>query len=262
MRLYWRTAALAAALLMVVRPPAFAALFQEKTPEQKLRADVANQVSGYTKCLATALLACEQSGALPAAECQLATAVASAPADPKGKFAAAIAKCDAKLDYDRKGPKGNTSVQNYELIGCPSGSSPSPGSRLADMDELESIARKAKPAIDQVATVLPTVSGCTDTKSCVAAAKLVLGYAAAFGKCETTCENDYKNKKGNGGTDDSFVRCGFTGDPKAVGCIAKAKAKFLDKAASWPAAAAVVAAVDSIIDQQSDALFDVPPNCF
>ena len=113
-----------------------------------------------------------------------------------------------------------------------------------------------------IATALPVVSGCTDTRSCVAAAKLVLVYANAFGKCQTACENDYKNKKGNGGPNDDLARCGFSGDPKAVICIAKAKAKFFDKATSWPAAAVLVGAVDSIIDQQSDALFDVPPNCF
>src|SRR5436309_2661791 len=127
MKLDHRTTGVALALLIVAGTSASAAVFADKTPEQKLRADVASQVGAYTKCLAGALLSCEKTGALPGAECNLTLATATPPADAKGKFAIAVAKCDAKLDYNRKGPKGNSSVQNYELIGCPSGTNPFPG---------------------------------------------------------------------------------------------------------------------------------------
>ena len=254
-----RVVTIVGSLLLFGAAPAGAAVFAEKSPEQKLRADVARQVTSYTKCLATALIACEKTGVSPGPECTLASATALSPADPKGKFAAAIAKCDASLDYDRKGPKGNSSVQNYELIGCPSATSPT---RLADMDALEEIARDAKPVLDTLNGLLASVSGCVDNKSCRKAAQAVVTFATVFGKCETACENDYKNKKGNGGTDDSVLRCGPGGDPKAASCVAKARAKFLVAAAAWPLGSTVAGFVESTIDEQTDALFNVAPNCF
>jgi len=259
MQSYGRTIAASAVVATLTCSSASAAVFADKSPAQKLRADVATQVAGYTKCLINALAACEKTGVDGDPECRLSDGSVTAPADPKGKFAGAIAKCDAKLDYDRKGPKGNTSVQNYELIGCPHGSSPT---RFADMDGFESIARKAKPEIDNVASLLTTASGCSDTKSCGAAAKLIAGYAASFGKCQTACENDYKNKKGNGGPDDDTLRCDSTGDPKVIVCIQKARGKFLDKAADWPFETAVADTIEDTIDLQTDLLFNVAPDCF
>jgi hypothetical protein len=253
-----KTIGMAAGCLLIASTTAFGAVFAEKSPEQKLRADVAKQVTGYTKCLITALLACEKTGASSAVECELASSTAAATADPKAKFAAAVAKCDAKLDYDRKGPKGNTSAENYELIGCPTGSG---GPPLADMDEFEEIARAAKEEIDVVAGLLPTVSGCADTKSCGDAGKVIARFANAFGKCQTACENDYKDKKGNGGTDDDTLRCGFTGDSAAAACIAGARDKFDDKTGDWPFGSAVRETVEGTIDLQTDSLFNVAPAC-
>jgi hypothetical protein len=260
MSLHGKLIGAAAALALTAGAPAFAAVFAEKSPAQKLRADVAKQVAGYTKCLVTAVLNCEKTGISPSPECDLESATAAAPADPKGKLAPAIAKCDAKLDYDRKGPKGNSSVENYELIGCPTGSNNRP--RFADMDEFEGIASRAKREIDAIASVVPAVSGCTDTEGCIQAAKVIASYAAAFGRCQTSCENDYKDKKGDGGPDDDPLRCGPTGDPAAVACIDKAADKFVRKTATWSLADAVRSAVEATIDTQTDALFNVPPNCF
>jgi hypothetical protein len=258
MNRHWKTVGTAASCLVLASSAALGAVFIEKSPEQKLRADVAKQVTGYTKCLITALLACEKTGASSDVECQLETATAAPTADPKDKFAAAIAKCDAKLDYDRKGPKGNSSAENYELIGCPTGSG---GPPLADMNELEEIAREAKEEIDLVASLLPTVSGCTDTKTCAEAGKVIATFANAFGKCQTACENDYKDKKGDGGTDDDTLRCGFTGDPAAAACIAKARDKFDDATGDWPFGSFVRDNVEGTIDLQTDSLFNVAPAC-
>jgi hypothetical protein len=254
----WKTLGASAGCLLFVSTAALGAVFTEKSPEQKLRADVAKQVTGYSKCLITALLACEKTGTSSSVECDLSDATAAPTADPKGKFSAAVAKCDAKLDYDRKGPKGNTSAENYELIGCPTGSG---GPPLADMDEFEEIARAAKDEIDSVASLLPTVSGCADTDGCLDAGKVIAKFANAFGKCQTACENDYKDKKGNGGSDDDTLRCGFTGDPAAAACIAKARDKFDDKTGDWPFGSAVRDTIESTIDQQTDGLFNVTPAC-
>jgi hypothetical protein len=257
MKLTTRSMIVLTASLLYMPTSAPAEVFPEKSPAQKLRADVAKQVRDYTRCLANALINCERTGVSPAAECDLSSGTVLPPADPKGKFAGAIAKCDAKLDYDRKGPKGNTPVQNYELIGCPTGTG---GGRLADMNEFETTAHAAKDVIDGLGSVLPAASGCTDTKSCVAAAKTILTFATAFGNCLTTCENDYKDKKGNGGPNDDPLRCSG-GDPKALACVDKAVEKFLKKAALFPFAAAVASSVSTQIDQQSDALFNVPADC-
>jgi hypothetical protein len=254
----WKTIGTAAGCLLFASTTALGAVFTEKSPEQKLRADVAKQVTGYSKCLITALLACEKTGVSSSVECDLSTSTAAPTADPKVKFAAAVAKCDGKLDYDRKGPKGNSSAENYELIGCPTGSG---GPPLADMDEFEEIARAAKDEIDSVASLLPAVSGCSDTETCVDAGKVIAKFADAFGKCLTACENDYKDKKGNGGTDDDTLRCGFTGDPAAAACIAKARDKFDDKTGDWPFGSAVRDTVEGTIDVQTDALFNAAPAC-
>ena len=61
--------------------------------------------------------------------------------------------------------------------------------------------------------------------------KAVSGYAAAIYKCEIACENDYKNKKGNGGGTDAAVcdlnagATGGAGDANFNACISKAFAK-------------------------------------
>jgi hypothetical protein len=248
-----------AALVLAANTAAFGLVFPAKSPGQKLRADIAKQVALYSKCLIRALLACEKTGVSVEAECSLESATATPPADPKGKFAAAIAKCDAAVDYGRKGIKNGAPFPNYELLGCPAGTIGQPP--LADLDEFQAIVTKAKGEIDGIAEVIGEISGCTDTKSCVADAKVIATFAAAFGKCQTLCENDYKDKKGNGGIDDDTSRCDPNGDAAAVECIEKAQVKFLDKAATWPLGALVPGAVASTIDAQSDGLFNAPPNC-
>lgn len=67
-----------------------------------------------------------------------------------------------------------------------------------------------------------------------------------------------REQKGNGGPNDETSRCDPTGDPKAVICIAQARAKCQDQAATWPFGAAVLDLVESTID----ALFNVAPSCF
>lgn len=259
MKLAWKTTALVAGLLLVTRSTTFAAVFDDKSPAQKLRADVGNQITRYTKCLSNVLLACEKTGFQPGAECSLETGTASAPADPKGHFAAQIAKCDAKLDFNHKGPKGNTSQQNYELIGCPSFGAAAP---FADMDGFESAAGFLKGVFDDFVSSMPQASGCTDTKSCKTETKVLLDFASAVGKCETLCENDYKNKRGNGGPTDDDVQCDLSsGDPRVQLCLDEAVDKFFEKAAAWPLSNLAALAVVTLMDDLNDDLFNVAPNC-
>lgn len=258
MKLDVRTMALAAALLLSTGSAAHALIFAEKTPEQKLRADIGKQIFGYLKCLGQAAVACEKTGALPARECVVATGVATAPADPKAKFAAAIAKCDAKLDYGRKAPRGSTSLQSYELLGCPSYGS---GLQFASLEQYKQILLTAKSVIDNFVGNMPFVAGCTDAKSCAADAKHLLGLIDSMARCKLACENDYKDRKGNGGPTDDLAQCEPTGDPNAQACLAKVTDKFLDKAADWPFGASVVQSVTQVADSLSDTLFNIQDQC-
>ena len=108
-----KSLALVAGLLLTTVTAAHAVILDDKTPAQKLRADVAKQLAKYAKCLAGVAKTCEKTGANVGLECNLATGTATLPADPNGVLAAQVAKCDAKLDFDKKGPTGNSSVQNY-----------------------------------------------------------------------------------------------------------------------------------------------------
>ena len=108
-----------ASLVTVAVPDVGAVVYSKETPAQKLRADIGKQRVEYLRCLTRSALACERTGALPGTECVLATSTAAMPADPNGKFPGAVLECDTKLNYARKAPEGNTSRQNYELIGCP-----------------------------------------------------------------------------------------------------------------------------------------------
>ena len=95
-------AAAVAAGVLVSSLNASALVLVAKSEEQKLRADIQKQTHGYTSCLVKAATNCEKSGAVIASECTLATGVAVAPADAKGKFVADIAKCDGKLAFLKK----------------------------------------------------------------------------------------------------------------------------------------------------------------
>lgn len=259
MKLDNRTMALVAAVLLATCPAAHALVLDDRSPAQKLRASVFDQLQQYKKCLVNAALACEKTGIFPSTtECDLETGVAALPADPKGIFATQIAKCDAKLDFDKKGPKGNTSVQNYELIGCPSYGA---GVRLADMDALAAGASFLKATMTGYAGGIATASGCTDNKACKADTKIILDLDRGLSRCFSACENDYKDRKGNGGPTDSLTQCDGGGDPAVLACLGKVVDKYLDKAADWPARDFAAVAVFQAVGALSDDLFNVPDDC-
>jgi len=258
MKLDWKTTALAAGLLLLTRATAPAVVLDEKTAAQKLRADVGSQLARYVKCIGAATVACEKTGDSTAAECDAETGIATPPADPKAKFAKAIAKCDAKLDFDRKGPKGNSSLANYELIGCPSYGS---GLQFSSMAQFQSFAPLLKPVVGDLVAGIAFASGCDDAKACANASKVMAGFVDALGNCELRCENDYKDKKGNGGPTDALAQCDLAGDPRAQLCIDKAVDTFVDKAEDWPFRDLAVTQVSALFDDFYDDLFNAPANC-
>lgn len=253
-----RTAALTAALLTTTGTAAHALVFAEKSPEQKLRADIGKQTYGYLKCLGKALVACEKTGTTAGPECTVENGVAIGAADPKNKFPAAVAKCDAKLDFARKTPRGLTSQQGYQILGCPSYGT---GFEFSSLEQYAQFLELVKPFVDSFVSNLPLVAACTDAKSCAGAAKVLLDFLDALGRCRIACEDDYKSKKGNGGPSDDAARCSATGDANAQACRTKATNAFLKKAKDWPFANAVLPGVSPIVDQLGDELWNNPDQC-
>ena len=274
-----RTMVAIAAGLIVFGGTASAIVLTEKTEEQKLRTDINGQQTKYVACLVKAATNCEKGAGSIAQQCFLATSTFSPPADAKGKFAADVLKCDSKLAYLKKA-KTLTALTGYEAIGCP-GDSVTGGSdqRYADMTGYQAGAlASTKGQIDALAFILgsPGITGCdaiTDpdpVKQAKAQEKCqttevgrIAGYAGAVQKCMLACENDYKNKKGNGGpTDVPSCRLAANGqagagDVNFNACVTKAHDKAIKKA-PWPAsvAALVLPALSSALSDAADDLYN------
>ena len=258
MRLDVRTTVIAATLLLATGTGAHALVLAEKSPAQKLRADIGKQMVGYAKCLGRALVACEKTGTATDPECVLQTATAAPSADPKGKFAAAIAKCDAKLDFGRRAPKDLSSLESYQLLGCPSYVTPFTFSGLEQFQQFLSL---MKPALDDLVPDMPFASGCSDAKSCAVATQVLLDFLDALNQCELRCEEDYADKRGNGGTTDGLAQCDAAGDPGMQSCVARATDRFLAKASTWPARDAVVTTFTPLFDQFFDKFWNIADQC-
>jgi len=236
-----RLMAAAIAGLMVSGTSASALVLVEKSEAQKLRADIQKQQHGLVACLVKAATNCEKSGNLVGAECNLATGTATPPADAKGKFAGDIAKCASKLAFLKKAKTLNATT-GYTAMGCPgdSDSGTAGDQPYADVTAWQAATPAAtRSQINTLAVALGALSGCgsqPDVKSqqkCQnAEVKRISSYAFAIQKCQLACENDYKNKKGDGGNTDSANACSVnanassgTGDANFNACIAKAYAK-------------------------------------
>ena len=260
MKLDVRTTALATALFLTTGSAAHALVLAEKSPAQKLRADIGKQVVGFAKCLGKAVVACEKTGSQTARECTLGstTPIAAPSADPKGKFPAAVAKCKAKLDFSRKAPRDLTSLESYQLLGCPKFTVPFP---LGGLDPLEQLVSMLGQAIDQVIPDPVLASGCTDGKSCAVATQMMLELLDGLNKCELSCEEDYADKRGNGGPTDSLTQCDATGAPAMQACVERATDRFRARASAWPAREAVITTFTPLFDQFLDGFWNNPDFC-
>jgi hypothetical protein len=258
MRLDLRTTALAAALLLSTGSAAHALVLAERSPAQLLRADIGKQIGGYMKCLNKAVVACEKTGSSIDAECIIETGATAAPADPRGKFAAAIDKCDAALAFGRRAPRELSSLQSYQLLGCPNYGS---GLQFSGLEQYAQFLLLLKPSIDDLIDEMDFLAGCSDATSCAKSAKILLDLVDALNRCELSCEEDYKDKKGNGGTTDDLAQCDATGDPKAQACITKAITKFRRSADAWPLREAVITQIPPIFDGLNDKLWNIPDQC-
>jgi len=237
-----------------------------------IRADISKQLAGFTQCIVKANLACEATGATTAQECFLSTSTANAPADAKGKFAEAVAKCDAKVDYLKKN-KSFTPLGAYQGLGCPGDSDGNtPGAQpFNNMDDYEAAARaSAKAQVQLLGSLLQALlPSCTDQKCVASASSALASYTSALQSCLAACENDFKNKKGNGGPDDLTTHCeinpgdGLGGspnsDPNFDACIQKAAAKATKNGPL--ALQGLVSTVAGIVGGASNSLYNLPSNC-
>jgi hypothetical protein len=278
------------ALALLVAGSAQALPLAEKSPEQQHRKDIAKQGSKYGSCLAKAWEKCEKKGTDPfLAECGLVTGtVAATITDPKVETALQtnIAKCVTKLDFMKKAPFGTNPNTAAVALGCPGG--------LDDLDDYQGLVVDVfKVAVDQFG-LIPTVSGCPNddnaAKCVFAEVKRLNKLTQGLGKCYAKCENDYKDKKGNGGGTESSDNCSAGGrcvgglnagatcfadancnslncddsfsDPNFRLCSDKALAKAIKKT-PWPSLveALVLPAVLEQLNGANDATYNIPANC-
>lgn len=258
---------------------ASAYVLDAKTDSQKLRRDVGKRGAKYIQCLVKAATKCEKKGGTSGVECHLDTGVVDyagdSVLDPKskqpGKFQASIAKCDDKYTPDKKGT-------DYVGIGCPGDCVPPASNgiqRCANMAAYEaSVEGTADPA--GAKKTLPVLAALIDSAcntnlgggtnsanpaniDCVTDnAKILTKYTKGLGKCYEKCENDYKDKKGNGGDNDD-ENCLVTGanDPTFATCVSDALAKAQKKAPLIPQVLAVVLPlVNSALDDANDSLYN------
>ena len=234
----------------------------------KLRASVGSQVAKYTLCLVKAAQHCEKGGSNSQVECHLATGVVDFEAMPgkyTTKFQAAILKCDTKLDLTKQG-------SDYLGIGCPGDCDPStPGvQECTDLSAFQATIT-SKSLVSAPKSELPLLSGLIDAAcgtdtgkpttdpariACVADnTKTLEKYASGLFKCEGTCENDFKNKIGNGGFDNG-PECysGLSMDERFNVCdmMAMQKAGVL----STTVTANVLPVLRSVINNATQGLYD------
>ena len=236
--------------------------------DAKLRSDVGSQVAKYTFCLVKAKQTCEKKGVNSHIECHLQTGVVdfeSPPGKVTAKFQGAISKCDSKINLTKKGT-------DYTGIGCPGDCNASaPGTQeCADLTAFQatitstSSSTAPKGQLPTLSLLIDNACGTATGKpgtdpiriACVADnAKALTKYAQGLFKCEGKCENDFKNKIGNGGFDNSDVcSAASSTDANFTACVSAALAK-----AGTPSPNVVtglVGALNSVIDSATAGLYD------
>jgi len=269
---------LAGALAIVGAGQAHALVLQNRTEAQAIRQELSKKVPEQLACLVKATLACEASSTTLGADCSLLTAGTQNGADAKGKYAAAIAKCDAKWNVIRKN-KSYTDAGAYEAIGCPGDSDSNTngnqrytnmssyqvGANLIVKNQLHLLSLILASSVD-TDPAAPGNQSCGDEKCLARAATGLLKYVQALQKCIIACENDYSGKKGNGGpTDGSECLVEASGISGAAGsapafdaCVDKAWASANKKPL---ALGSLAGGVGSLLGNLAQRFFDAPSNC-
>jgi hypothetical protein len=218
--------ALAAALVFAVGKAASGLVLDKGTDQQKLRKNIDKQTQKFAICVGKAALACEAAGTSGAPECDLTgdgmPMPGTVPAEAITALAEDLAKCESKLDLSKKG-------SDYAGIGCPGDCD---AVTLGDQS-CGTMASFQAYSIDntyfQIEGLGAILSGvCGGDNTCFnTQGELGVKYSKAVFKCITKCENDYKNKKGNGGDNDTLANCdpNTSADANFQACITKAEGK-------------------------------------
>ncbi len=160
--------------------------------------------------------------------------------DPKGKFGPALAKCASKVLLSKKSPSGGADpVGDYQGIGCPgdSNSGTLGDQPFSDLNAYQAGAlTNSRTQVAGLAAVIDLLgcaagSGNTDQADidCVQSnAEKLSALTKGVFKCGDKCENDYKDKAGNGGTTDGS-NCAQGGDANNQICLDAAMAKAIKK---------------------------------
>jgi len=223
-------AAVAGGLALGVAGSVRGLVLMDKSAEAKQRKDIGKQGAKESLCVAKALLKCEANGTSKDPECNATNPASSTVPDPKGKIipklTADITKCESKLNYAKKSATGNA-VTDYTGIGCPgdSDSGTAGDQPFADLTGYQAfVGPNTRAQLDLLGTLLGVL--CADNQCAVDQGNLGLAYAKGLFKCISKCENDYKDKKGNGGPDDLTTHCDpAAGDPNFATCVSGALAK-------------------------------------
>ncbi len=254
-----RTLALAAAGVLL-SSSAWAVVLLEKSAPQKQRADINKQGAAYFKCIVKAMLKCEKSGSSSAQECK--PNMPDALGTPSADFGAAVQSCKDKIDYGKKG--SGDLIADYEAIGCPGDCDAATigNQRCDDLTGMQAIQENSIPvSVSLLGSILPGYCGLD--ASCVAAETTgMTEYILGFFACNLACENDYKNKKGNGGPTDSLTQCA-AGDAAAAPvfktCIEAAFVKAQSKGLNF--SVALRPALHGLLNPVLNGLYNTAENC-
>jgi len=253
--------AVAVGALLFGATAVWALILVAKTPEQKQRRDIGKQTAKFVVCVVKAALKCEEAGVTAASECNFSNPASSTVPDQKAKdnFVEAIAKCEGKLNLAKKGTF-------YAEIGCPGDSNmgtagDQPYANLAAFqaglpDGTYAQLNLLTPLIVLACGSPPAAPTDPAVMQCVADQSAALAsYAKRIFKCESKCENDYKDKKGNGGPDDDTARCA-AGDAGADAnfelCVNAALTKTNDKFDPDPLPGLVTGVNDALAEANND----------
>jgi hypothetical protein len=257
-------------------------VLEETSEDKKLRQDIGKQLTNLAYCYGKAWQKCEKKTDPFTNSCSLVTGQTdldpNSPGDLSGKFAADIAKCETKVDFLKKAKTLNATT-GYEAIGCRGDSdSGTPGEQpFADLTSYEAGSKTLLRSTAGQLGLIPGLSGCDpesdDADKCVTTlVKTFSVFTKAIGTCSWKCENDYRDKKGNGGPNDDdncsidlgYATTSPTPDPNMTVCADKALAKMLKK---YPGGlpslldGVVMPIVADQLNSGNDIYYNVPGNC-
>ncbi len=228
--------------------------------------DVYKQQSKFVDCVVKAGIKCEKTygTSVGTQECVFATATGPVGSD----FNLALADCEGKVDYNKKGT-GDT-VADYAAMQCPGDAdSVTPGNQ--DHASLSAWQTLASPTtytqLDTLATLVALLADAAGKDAIATAADT--GTLNKYGKglftCIRKCESDAKGTKGGGALTDSTTQCdpgNGAADPAMIACYDKNKEKMESKlGAGGGAYAALIPLVDGAIGDGAQPVWNNTEGC-